>query len=72
MEAVREEVPALQGSEHDPVVGQDELPGKRPDHERHEEGQQEEEQERRLVPSAMKGDPIGQRIASRERDPGGD
>ena len=59
---------SLSVAEHDPLVGEDELPGEDPDHERDEERQQHQEEQRRLVAPAVEGDPVGDRVHDDERD----
>ena len=52
----------------DAVVGEDRLPGERPDQVRDEERRDDEEQQEVLPAAAAEGDPVRERVADQERE----
>ena len=67
-----EEADVLERAQDHAVVGQDLLPGQRPDDERREEGQDDEQQQDVLEPTAAVGDRPRDRVAEHERGEGHD
>ncbi len=71
MRALRQQTPVLERAQHDALVRQNELPGQGADDKGDEEGQQQQKQIARLVPPAMKRDPVRHRVGNGESDHGG-
>src|SRR5437762_11902019 len=72
MEVLSDDVPALQPGEQHAVVRENEVPRVRAYDERNEERQEQQEQQAGLVPSAVKRDPVSNRIRDHEAERGSD
>ena len=68
----RRHVQMLERVNDEPVVGEDGLPGERPDQVRDEERRHDEEQQEVLPPTAAERDPVRDGIAQHERKNGRD
>ena len=63
-----DEVEVLERVDDEAVVGEDRLPGERPDQVRDEERRHDDQQQQVLPPAAAERDPVRDRVAEDERE----